>query len=164
MSKEFIEFDEEQPAPETELTEPKVAKVSNEVEARLAKVEKAVFQIMKYLKELQKDAEEEAEVESEEEKAEEGDAEEMKEALESMKKEYEKLSKEVKELKDIPVRLTSPILEDLDGGLKKKQEEFLSKVSGAEILVWAEHRGVPWGQKRFGDTDNFSKYPVIRHR
>lgn len=156
MSKDFIEFDEGQPAPEAE-PKPEAEKEgekADEVEARLARIEKALMGVVKVIKKLQEDAEVKPEAEPEKEgevepEAKPADEEEVKEALKEMKTEYAKLAKDFQELKSAPARVTL----DTAGqdGTEKRVEKFLSNVTGAEMLVWAEKRGVKWGQKKLGD-------------
>ena len=145
MSKDIIEFDESnQPAPETDENETavKVEKKLSDYDARFSKIESALTKISKSIEALQS-----AEDDEEDEDVDEESDEELKSALKSLTDGMEKLSKKVSELESIPQRLTSNV--ENQSKVDDKVKEFLSKVTGGEVLVYAEKNNIAWGNKRF---------------
>lgn len=151
MSKE-IEFDEgDKPAPEEKEEKLSLEDILAELKKlgdRLAKVEKLQED------EEEEDVKEEAEEAEEETKAEEPEEEkaQLKDAVKQMKKDYEKmssgyvkLSKKLEKLENTPDRMTSP---DVQDDADKRIEQFLSDINAGEALIWAEKRGIKWGDKR----------------
>lgn len=165
---EFIEFDEGQPAPEAEpKPEDKPEEKPSEVDARLARLERAVGKIVKAVEKLQEESEPAPEPAPAPKPApapapaegEDKEAEEVKEALKKMTAEYQKLTKKVYELEHAPARLTQNV--DVGEDADKRIEQFLEKVTGAEMLVWAESRDVAWGKRKRGDRLSVEDLPII---
>ena len=62
----------------------------------------------------------------------------------SLKNSVISLTKKVEELESKPARITQTLSENTDPG--KKVKEFLNQVSGGEMLVYAEKKGIKWGK------------------
>jgi len=111
---------------------------AEKLKARLENLEAQVAKILEILEQLKK---EEEKTETKELKEEEEDV--LKKAILDLKRQYEAMSKKIEKLEKTPVRLTKASGE---ADTNKRIEQFLSQVTGGEILVWAEKKGIKWGQ------------------
>lgn len=102
------------------------------LEARVSGIETKVTQILSAVEELKKVKAEPVKVDNT-----------LKDAVANSDKKIETLTKKVEELEAKPARMTHNLSEDVDAD--KKAKEFLGKVTGGEMLVYAEKNHLKWG-------------------
>jgi len=157
---EVIEF-EEAPAPEetTEETSEEMKKKkkkypypyeeASELEARLDNLEAKLNQIFEFIEELKKKKYPYPEEEAKKKKKypypyEEKQSDAVTQAIMEIKKQYESMSKRLDKLENTPARVTSNL--SADTKVEDRVKQFLSNVTAGEVLVWAEKKGIKWGQ------------------
>ena len=144
---EEIEFE----SPTSEESK-KIENLESKVTALETKIAELLSAVSEIGKKVEAKLEEEAEKPAEEPKPEEKPAEEpkeedkeTKEAVEKMSKQLDTMTKKLEELESKPARITQALEADVNPD--KKVEEFLNKVTGGEALVYAEKKGIKWGNK-----------------
>lgn len=145
MSK-IIEF-EDQPAPEAEPKD----EGEDKTEARFARLEKAVMKLAEVMEKMQEEPAPAPEpapaAEPEPAPAAEPEPEpkdEVAEEIKELTKKLQTMSKKVEQLETAPARITNPAHTD---NTNDRINQFLSEVTGGEMLVYCEKKGIPWGQK-----------------
>ena len=150
MSEE-ISFEDETDTKKDEA--PKAEEALADVNKRLEALEKRVSGVLSFIEKMQKkqtlqdeaEAKKTAEAETppvaEEVKEE---VAEVKESVEDVKKETEELKKQIKALEDKPARITESLSQS--DNADKRIQQFLSGVTGGEVLVWAEKTNKKWGR------------------
>lgn len=140
MAEDNKEIEFETPA-EIE-TKPAEDKKLEGLESRMNKMETSVTQILSAVEEMKKISAKLSEVKPEPVKEDNA----LKESVTNVDKKVETLAKKVEELEAKPARITQTLSEQVD--TDKKVKEFLEQVSGGEMLVYAEKKGIKWGNPK----------------
>lgn len=67
-------------------------------------------------------------------------------AVAEMQKQVDAVSKKIEELEAKPARITQSLGEQID--TDKKVSEFAKSITGGEMLVYAEKKGLKWGNPK----------------
>lgn len=65
-------------------------------------------------------------------------------AIEEIKKQYEAMNKKIEQLENKPVRISQTTVDASD--VNARVQKFLSELTAGEMLVYAEKRGIKWGE------------------
>jgi guanyl-specific ribonuclease Sa len=66
--------------------------------------------------------------------------------VEKMSKELETMGKKLEELESKPARISQPLSSDVN--VDQRAKELLNSISGGEALVYAEKKGITWGNPK----------------